>query len=241
MAPGCRGGGKGSPAASAAAGCSVQSRFSASWAVFTLMLISTEKPNSANLQQWCRLPRIKDDSHIGHACAEHMGSFPSPSQSFLLTQFSLQPAERSVSTPRDAALLSPRPCPLPAHRWSHCSSSSSRRSTSPTPPMGPRSSCLRTPPACSPPASHPSPAAVRGCWRSVRWAARHTWPSRMRRTTTTWTTEVRASPCLLPGLGSPRAALCGCLFSLVMSDKQAFWEGKNAAWVQRFYSEPPVC
>uniref|UniRef100_A0A8C2UD40 TLE family member 3, transcriptional corepressor n=1 Tax=Coturnix japonica TaxID=93934 RepID=A0A8C2UD40_COTJA len=112
-------------------------------------------------------------------------SFPS----LLLTRFSLQPAERSVSTARDAALLSQRPCPVPAHRCSHCSSSSSRRSTSPTPHTDPRCSCHRTPLACSPPASHPSPAAVRGCWRSARWAARHTWPSRMRRTTTTWTTE----------------------------------------------------
>lgn len=78
MAPGCRGGGEGVTCSISSCWVLSAELFSASWAVFTLMLISTEKPNSANLQQWCRLPRIKDDSHIGHACAEHMGSFPSP-------------------------------------------------------------------------------------------------------------------------------------------------------------------
>lgn len=105
------------------------------------------------------------------------------------------------SMPRNAP---PGPAaPSPAHWWFHCSSSSSRLSTSPTPPMDPRSSCRRTPRASSHRASHRSPAAAQGCWLSVPWGARHTSPSRMRKTITTWTTEVRAR-------GQVDAVLGGC-------------------------------
>ncbi|PKK27645.1 transducin-like enhancer of split 3 [Columba livia] len=68
-------------------------------------------------------------------------------------------------------------------------SSSSRPSTSPTPPMGPQSSCRHTPRGSSHQASRRSPAAAQGCWPSAPWAARRTLLSRMRRTTMTWTKE----------------------------------------------------
>lgn len=105
----------------------------------------------------------------------------------------------------------PRPGPAApslAHWCFHCSSSSSRPSTSPTPPTGPRSSCHRILQASSHQASRRSLAAARGCWRSVPWGARHTSPSRTRKTITTWTTEVRPRSWVRAALALDQGWLC---------------------------------
>lgn len=125
------------------------------------------------------------------------------------------PSRHRCSMPQ-YPLFPPPPLPGPAapsppHRWFHCSSSSSRPSTSPTPPTGPRSSCRHIPRVSSRRASRRSPAAARGCWLSAPWGARRTSPSRTRKTITTWTTEVRTGgsgrrgPRGLPVAASPAA------------------------------------
>lgn len=72
------------------------------------------------------------------------------------------------------------------------SSNSFRLSTCPTLPTAPRSSCLLIPQACSRLASPRWQAPARACLLWGLSAARLTCLLKMRRTTTTWSTEVRS-------------------------------------------------
>lgn len=100
--------------------------------------------------------------------------------------------ERGLTSPLYSVLAVHLPFPSDPLDVNVCvdSSSSSRLSTFLMLPMDPQSSCPLTPRGFSPQASLQSQVQDQVCWRWELWAVRHTCPSRMRRTTMTWSTEV---------------------------------------------------